>query len=60
MFWMIPQPTTFKNPVYESLYTEDATGAPVAGCQEERAGLLQSDPLGALDTNPPAAPGSKS
>ncbi|KAK4327382.1 hypothetical protein Pmani_002145 [Petrolisthes manimaculis] len=60
VFTLHDSPTTFKNPVYESLYTEDTAGTPGAGCQEERAGLLQSDPLGALDTNPPAAPGSKS
>lgn len=46
---------TFKNPVYDTLYNE-AAAAPLN--QEEKTGLLQSDPLGVLDTNGPT--GSKS
>lgn len=49
------QPNTFKNPVYDSLYSE---GASTSINHEEKTGLLQSDPLGALDTSRPT--GSKS
>ncbi|KAK7063137.1 hypothetical protein SK128_024553 [Halocaridina rubra] len=50
------QPNTFKNPVYDSLYNE---GASANIPQEEKTGLLHSDPLGALDGRSPNT-GSKS
>lgn len=47
VFSLHDSPNTFKNPVYDSLYSE---GASATIMQEEKTGLLQSDPLGALDT----------
>lgn len=49
VFSLHDSPNTFKNPVYDSLYNEAAAAAPLT--LEEKTGLLQSDPLGALDTN---------
>lgn len=56
VFTLHDSPNTFKNPVYDSLYSEGASGTIT---QEEKTGLLQSDPLGALDTRSPNT-GSKS
>ncbi|XP_042220954.1 prolow-density lipoprotein receptor-related protein 1-like isoform X2 [Homarus americanus] len=55
VFTLHDSPNTFKNPVYDSLYSEEAAASTL---QEEKTGLLLSDPLGALDTNLPT--GSKS
>ncbi|KAG0716893.1 Fibropellin-1 [Chionoecetes opilio] len=54
VFSLHDSPNTFKNPVYDSLYNEAAA----AQLSQEKTGLLQSDPLGVLDTNGPT--GSKS
>lgn len=56
VFTLHDSPNTFKNPVYDSLYSEAASATIT---QEEKTGLLQSDPLGALDTRSPNT-GSKS